>query len=75
MTVNFLNERKMEFMNAFILAGYIFLSRSFKKFTVMYFYRFRAKCQHLNKIGIYHKFYKTSSYIFLSMYGRGFIAE
>lgn len=24
MTVNFLNERKMEFMNAFILAGYIF---------------------------------------------------
>ena len=23
---NFLNERKMEFMNAFILAGYIFLS-------------------------------------------------
>ena len=32
MTVNFLNERKMEFMNAFILAGYNFFIHVWKRF-------------------------------------------
>ena len=36
MTVNFLNERKMEFMNAFILAGYIIYRAKFKINKEMY---------------------------------------